>query len=591
MADNATQQGDIQLSTPTLMKTINIDGVGNFDVPAEYNDEQIKQHIQGLKQSKPELFGLPPNFPKDISPEAKAQRLTDLPGQPGLQPAQGHAPDIQTDAQMLGSSAMGALKGLGSTVYNAAKLTREGMNHIPIVNDLANKISPQFPENKPSELVPKAPENPHDLASPEGVGYYGEQLAEQALPSKWVGTGEKALDAAVKAPKMSAVPGIIRQALKYGGNALMEGAQQGGMEALHGGNADDVKNAAEIGAGGSVILPALAGAGNYIKTKMAPGIMNRLVNTLKPEYRFGRNPGKTLSEMGITGTSLEDLGNNIQRNIDDVHGQVNTALASNPNKVDVLPTLNKEINDALYSAKQNSDTELINQINAIKKRWTHLPTRSGTPFPAQRPNMVMSLPEINKLKHDISEAVTWTGSGYDKDINQLRVKMARSLSNVVDNQLGQLPNGQRYKELNQLEAGLIGAKKSLQNNIINDMKKSGLSLKEALVSAGAGGLGLLHGGTPEAIAASVATYAGGKAANSTLVRSQMGANVLPKAGTAIEKIGGTPTGRGVVGGMINKGGNDEPPLQALNQLEEGHRTTFRNGQVWTRIKGKPTRIQ
>jgi hypothetical protein len=494
---------------------------------------------------------------------------------------------LKSDASDVGDLATGVLKGTGNTLYHSSKLVREGLNHIPLISDAVNSVAPQFPDQDPDEI------NPKNLM--QKVGFGGEQIAEFIAPAGWVGKGEKLIDAAVHARQL---PKILEGAIGLGTKALGEGGLNAGMEVLHGGNADDVQSAAGIGAAMPFVGKLLSPVGNYLTQKVSPNIMNRLVGTLKAERRLGHNPGRALSELGITGNSLDELGNNIQGAIDDTHGQVKNALTSNPTRINVLPALNAEIDGAMKTARNNSSTELLNKLEAIKQRFTHNMQSDGTPYPQQRSNMHLTLEQIHDLKKDIFDAMGgFTPNKIEQEADNLRWRMGNSLSNIVDSNLGKIANGDSYRELNRQEAELIGAKKSLQNKILTEANKSGLSFMDAVLGGGA--LSTMAAGVhaPAAVIGGGAAIGARHLYNSPAVQSRLGASVMPAVGAATKGLAsGAPTramAAGAISGATRNGQTqkDVLPPEATQQLEEGYNTTFANGQVWTMSNGKPKRLR
>src|SRR5215469_14580459 len=108
------------------LKTITVQGVGNFQVPSDFTDAQVKQHIQGLKLKRPDIFGAPAGIPQptpaELDPNAPPPKDTVSPSFSMIgSPLRYQAPTREV-AEAQNPAVTGSVKGAASTAYNLARL-------------------------------------------------------------------------------------------------------------------------------------------------------------------------------------------------------------------------------------------------------------------------------------------------------------------------------------------------------------------------------------------------------------------------------------------------------------------------------------
>lgn len=110
-----------------------------------------------------------------------------------------------------------------------------------------------------------------------------------------------------------------------------------------------------------------------ITKDLAPRFINSLIKPKQANFAYGKDPGRTVSEMGITGNSMDDFGNNINKARNEVGTQIGEVY-SNPknanltiNASDEITKIDKAIAEAAKGGKSNQSivTALQNTKDAL----------------------------------------------------------------------------------------------------------------------------------------------------------------------------------------------------------------------------------
>lgn len=144
------------------------------------------------------------------------------------------------------------------------------------------------------------------------------------------------------------------------------------------GNAQEGKTGADIAKPGFGTLlgggiPLVIGgvrATAAVTKDMAPRIINSLVKPKTADFSYGKDPGRTVSEMGITGNNLEDFGHNISVAKNDVGKKLGDIYSSEANagiKIDATDEI-KKIDDAIAEAAKGgkNNQAIVTQLSNIK---------------------------------------------------------------------------------------------------------------------------------------------------------------------------------------------------------------------------------
>jgi hypothetical protein len=280
--------------------------------------------------------------------------------------------------------------------------------------------------------------------------------------------------------------------------------------------------------GGTVIGTALPGAALVSAgvRKAAPGAAERVVNSLiKPllkDFSYGKNPGRTVSQLGITGNNLDDLTANIsqaRQKIGATSAQLGSSLDSQV-KLSVQGALSP-IDEAMTAAARNNDATVLNRLQDVKKAISKVlvpVTNAKTgdvSIAASRDRQLNDLTYSQglKIKQQIGDLTKFTGNASDdKAVNTALKKAYGSVKGELDKaasavdpakaaQLRQLNDqyadltsaeiATKYRDKIQSRQNLIGISPTvagLGTGIITAISTGGAAIPAVLAGAGAAAL-------------------------------------------------------------------------------------------------------
>lgn len=282
-------------------------------------------------------------------------------------------------------------------------------------------------------------------------------------------------------------------------------------------------------------LPAAIGtfeAGTAITKEYAPRIINSLVKPSIANFSYGRDPGRTISELGITGNSLKGFGENVSAAKEDVGHQIGDII-SNPANADEtinaqsqIDKIDQSISDAAKGGKNNQSivTTLTNIKNALL--YDHGVNADGdiTRLSATPRDLTAMNPEdAFKLKQDVASMTRFTGNASDdKAVNATLKSIYGGLKDSINEAVGK--NNPEITKLNQQYADLTSAELAIQHrsdimsraNLVSlpNVIEGGTALVAALSQGGAN----IHG-----LVAAAGTVALEKALSSTAVKTRIAA--------------------------------------------------------------------
>jgi hypothetical protein len=288
-----------------------------------------------------------------------------------------------------------------------------------------------------------------------------------------------------------------------GGQALAEGEQ---------------KEASEYGVNAAIntAFPVAGATLKAIGEKTPSRIINSLIKPLQKDFAYGKNPGKTVADLGITGNSFEELINNIKTKKNEVGEQIGSVLSrlQAPEQIDLVQTLSP-IDEAVslaYKAPRTNRT-LISRLEDVKNDIVDN-------FDLDNLGVV-SLEDAQALKGTIGDLTKWTDNASDdKLINKALQRTYMTIRDKMDEVLKSKMSPEefaQYKKASDDYGNLISA----ENAAVHRDK---ITERNDLISLGTKNAGLITGLT--------AAVASGGAAIPALLAGL--------AGTVIDKVTATP---------------------------------------------------
>jgi len=342
-----------------------------------------------------------------------------------------------------------------------------------------------------------------------GIGEQGKQAAQRLL-----GTAE---------------PMTTGEELKNIGISGVEGA---GTELLAGGALKGISAVAKSPVGQSVA--------KWLGEKIPSRLINSVLKPLSKEFDFAKNPGQAVVEEKIVASTKGALKDAIIAKKNEVGSLLRSAIenASKGAKkavIDLEPLIVRPIKDAMLAAKKRGETALYNALVDLMDGLTKNFVEEGGTIVAKgaKPLQVIPLGAWEE-KQSVGEGMRWTGQAFDKDLNQVKLKIFSNLKNALTESVPEA------KDLFRRYANLLGAQKSME-------RQMSIIERQALVGLRATGLGTIAGlgslvtgsspseATMKGIAASALFGALGTTPSKTL--SAQALKLIPKGvGLAIQTI-------------------------------------------------------
>lgn len=294
-------------------------------------------------------------------------------------------------------------------------------------------------------------------------------------------------------------------------------------------------------------LPVAMGAfeaGRAIGKEYAPRIINSLVSPSLANFSYGKNPGRTVSEMGITGNNLQEFGNNITQAKQEVGQKIGTIISSPENAGEIInatPDIQK-IDEAIAEAAKGgkNNQSIVTTLQNVKDAllYDHTVTADGTITKASdipRDVSALTPEDAFQLKQDIAGMTRFTGNASDdKAVNATLKSIYGGLKDSINTAVAK--NDPEIEKLNQQYADLTSAELAVQhrNNIV---QRSNLINPLAAVEGTGGAVaGLMSGGPVGAAIGGMSGIALNKALGSTAVKTRVASWLAAQSPEIIQKL-------------------------------------------------------
>lgn len=295
-------------------------------------------------------------------------------------------------------------------------------------------------------------------------------------------------------------------------------------------------------------IPTLIGgvqAGVALTKDSAPRFINSLIKPKAADFSYGKDPGRTVSEMGITGNSLPDFANNIRTAKQDIGNQLGNIYSSEANAGirinanDEITKIDDAIQKAAKGGKENQGivTALQNTKDALLYEHGvdsegNIIKMSDTP----RDLSALSPQETFDLKKVVAEQTKFTGKpSDDKTINAVLKDIYGGLKEKLNSKLS--VNNPEITNLNQKYADLTSAELATRNRDAIVQRSDLISTPIKFGTAGAIISAVASGGATIPIIIGGATAAGlDKALESTAVKTRIAAWLGKESPSVISKI-------------------------------------------------------
>lgn len=257
-------------------------------------------------------------------------------------------------------------------------------------------------------------------------------------------------------------------------------------------------------------LPALVGIykGTKAVTKtLAPKFINSLIKPKTADFSYGKDPGKVVSELGITGNNLEDFGNKVTQVRQDLGAMLSPSYQHATDQgikidlTDEVNSLDQAMVNAAKGGKSNQSvvTALQNAKDALLFDHTidanGVITKTGT-----IPKDISSLTpnEAFDLKKLVSDQTKFTGNpSDDKTVNMALKKVFGGIKDKLNSSVSGV--SPEIIDLNEKYGSLLSAEIAIANrdailkksNMISFPVKTGAAAAAGIMAAFTGGASVL----------------------------------------------------------------------------------------------------
>lgn len=178
----------------------------------------------------------------------------------------------------------------------------------------------------------------------------------------------------------------------------------------------------------AMAFPLVGKAGTLAKSYLLPSgkdaggrVINSLIKPLLKDFSYGKNPGQTVAEMGITASSLDDLAVKIKSARIGIGEEISTKVATSKSTFDATKSLSS-IDEAINVAKKSPRTNasVIQRLQNIKDDLLQV-NKDGVPT---RNLKKMTADELWEFNKDIGDLARWTGNATDDEIINKAIKNA-----------------------------------------------------------------------------------------------------------------------------------------------------------------------
>ncbi len=244
------------------------------------------------------------------------------------------------------------------------------------------------------------------------------------------------------------------------------------------------------GTGVGSVLPYLIpeAAGRAIKSKLVSqtiphGQITTLLRPAAADLRFGKDPAAAILSEGITGNTLEQIGDRTYTRLHEVGKQIDTE-AKRP--VNAAKTVNlsaslKPLDDAMAEAVKAGDRNLFAKLNEVKTEltynWRAFRNVKGeiTLRPTGLRNLKMSPADALQFKRMVGDRIRWTGEPLTGEVNQA----LGGVYGVTKDRINTAVPG--LKELNEKYSNLVGAAKAVERRLPVEARNAHWSLSDILI--------------------------------------------------------------------------------------------------------------
>lgn len=443
------------------------------------------------------------------------------------------------------SAASGLAAGVGGALLTAEDyLARKAVNALPESTSIGGLTKQQMQENlanAPSLQSQFKQQYGSDAPGAFNVGQLAGEITTLAAP---VGAAGKLVGGATtKAMGARKGAGLVGKLAQAGTEGVAFTAGQGLIE----GERQSLKDFA-LNAGINMVFPGGGAIAKKVGETAPQRIINSLIKPLQKDFAYGKNPGKTVAELGIVANDFDELISKIKSTKTSVGENIGAVIAkSSPqlqSQIDLYTSLSP-IDEALAIANKSprTNSSVIQRLESVKADLVDNVNQGIDP---------------QSFKSIVGDLTKWTGNASDdaivnKALKQVYGKTSGEMDNVLKTTLTP-EEFAAYKKSAEQYGNLISAENAAtyRDNIVK---------RADLVSFGAKNSALLA-----ALSTAVATGGGGL----TTILAGLG-------GAAVDKAMATPAFKTRLASYLSKLAPKD--VKTFFDTVPGAKNLYRNEQI------------
>ncbi len=239
-------------------------------------------------------------------------------------------------------------------------------------------------------------------------------------------------------------------------------------------------------------------AGRAITRGTAYKFINSLIKPSKANFSYGKDPGRTVSELGIVGNNLDDFANNVNTAKKGIGSEIGgiyheaTAAGVKMDARDIITEIDTAINNAASGGKNNQG--IVTTLKNIRDSLLYKHQVNADGVIERVGNETLNLSKLTPdegfaLKQEVANRTQFTGRpSDDKTVNSILKGMYGKLKEKLNNAVS--PVHPEILKLNQQFADLTSAEIAIRNreaiigrsNLIS-LKTGGFGTAGAIIAA------------------------------------------------------------------------------------------------------------
>jgi len=330
----------------------------------------------------------------------------------------------------------------------------------------------------------------YDVSAPSPLATAGDagQLGLTMLPVGKIAAG---------ATKIATTAGLKGLAARGAGEAMTAVGAGYGYDVAT--NLKEGKTGAEVakpglGAALGAALPvagAVATGARSAAQSLAPKLINSLIKPLSKQFTYGKDPGRTVAELGITGNNFDELATNIRTARTSVAERLQTEATqvSLREPLHLSPAL-EPFDNAIKSAVENNDQALLNRLMEAKKALTGIFKLEKGLVKQTGTRLVDNLDYAQGLefKRRIGNLTKWTGQKTEDDTVNGALTRAYAFAKEAMDEAAENSSPEKaamLKKLNQQYADLTSAEIATKYRDVIEKRHNMINLPGKLGLVGA----------------------------------------------------------------------------------------------------------